>query len=174
MILLSLIDIPTKKPHTRLVLGARFSDAGDRTRYAIFSSKKMCAGDGRDLHFPHRRKCVPVTGLDLHFVPEGQNEGAARSSPRRRRSSAPQLDGFSSAHDAKKQIPGSGICFFGAGDRTRTGTPSLAADFESATSTISSHRQVCLFSIVHFCQKCKEKFCLENQVIFTYHSLKSR
>ena len=31
---------------------------------------------------------------------------------------------------------------FGAGDRTRTGTPSLAADFESATSTISSHRQV--------------------------------
>ena len=32
--------------------------------------------------------------------------------------------------------------FIGAGDRTRTGTPSLAADFESATSTISSHRQV--------------------------------
>ena len=31
---------------------------------------------------------------------------------------------------------------YGAGDRTRTGTPSLAADFESATSTISSHRQV--------------------------------
>ena len=35
--------------------------------------------------------------------------------------------------------------YFGAGDRTRTGTPSLAADFESATSTISSHRQVCYF-----------------------------
>ena len=32
--------------------------------------------------------------------------------------------------------------YYGAGDRTRTGTPSLAADFESATSTISSHRQV--------------------------------
>ena len=42
----------------------------------------------------------------------------------------------------KKQISGSDICFIGAGDRTRTGTPSLAADFESATSTISSHRQV--------------------------------
>ena len=41
-----------------------------------------------------------------------------------------------------------GICFFGAGDRTRTGTLSPAADFESATSTISSHRQVCIsFSV---------------------------
>ena len=39
--------------------------------------------------------------------------------------------------------------FIGAGDRTRTGTPSLAADFESATSTISSHRQVWYF-IVRF------------------------
>ena len=141
MILLSLIDIPTKKPHTRLVLGARFSDAGDRTRYAIFSSKKMCAGDGRDLHFPHRRKCVPVTGLDLHFVPEGQNEGAARSSPRRRRSSAPQLDGFESAPLYKVKERGVSLSLLlGAGDRTRTGTLSPAADFESATSTISSHR----------------------------------
>ena len=36
----------------------------------------------------------------------------------------------------------------GAGDRTRTGTLSPAADFESATSTISSHRQVCIsFSV---------------------------
>ena len=41
----------------------------------------------------------------------------------------------------KKERP-KGLSFFGAGDRTRTGTPSLAADFESATSTISSHRQV--------------------------------
>ena len=30
-----------------------------------------------------------------------------------------------------------GICFFGAGDRTRTGTLSLAVDFESTTSTNS-------------------------------------
>ena len=34
--------------------------------------------------------------------------------------------------------------FRGAGDRTRTGTPSLAVDFESTTSTISSHRQLYL------------------------------
>ena len=37
------------------------------------------------------------------------------------------------------------VAFIGAGDRTRTGTLSPAADFESATSTISSHRQVCSF-----------------------------
>ena len=42
-----------------------------------------------------------------------------------------------------KASPQRGLAFIGAGDRTRTGTPSLAADFESATSTISSHRQVC-------------------------------
>ena len=40
-----------------------------------------------------------------------------------------------------------GICFFGAGDRTRTGTLSPAVDFESTTSTIPSHRQVCNFMI---------------------------
>ena len=33
-----------------------------------------------------------------------------------------------------------GSFLFGAGDRTRTGTPSLAVDFESTTSTIPSHR----------------------------------
>ena len=31
---------------------------------------------------------------------------------------------------------------YGAGDRTRTGTPSLAVDFESTTSTIPSHRRL--------------------------------
>ena len=56
-----------------------------------------------------------------------------------------------------------GLSFFiGAGDRTRTGTPSLAADFESAPSTISSHRQVCnaiyLNSIVQIWKKSKQKF----------------
>ena len=40
----------------------------------------------------------------------------------------------------KKQIPGSGICFFGAGDRTRTGTVSLPVDFESTTSANSTTR----------------------------------
>ena len=70
----------------------------------------------------------------------------------------------------KKQIPGSGICFIGAGDRTRTGTPSLAADFESATSTISSHRQVCYFHFLRFasagvrlrCPKFYARFRLQN------------
>ena len=38
---------------------------------------------------------------------------------------------------AKKQIPHWGICFFGAGDRTRTGTMSPSVDFESTTSTNS-------------------------------------
>ena len=36
----------------------------------------------------------------------------------------------------------------GAGDRTRTGTLSPAVDFESTTSTISSHRQVCICDAV--------------------------
>ena len=36
-----------------------------------------------------------------------------------------------------------GLYWFGAGDRTRTGTLSPAVDFESTTSTIPSHRQVC-------------------------------
>ena len=44
----------------------------------------------------------------------------------------------------------------GAGDRTRTGTPSLAADFESATSTISSHRQVCYYT-VESCAQCASR-----------------
>ena len=46
----------------------------------------------------------------------------------------------------KKYLPRNvsirGRCF-GAGDRTRTGTLSPAVDFESTTSTIPSHRQVC-------------------------------
>ena len=98
-------------------------------------------------------------GLDLHFLLRRKLEcGSVKPSP--------QLDGFTSAHSAKKQIPGSGICFFGAGDRTRTGTPSLAADFESATSTISSHRQVCSISIVHFESKSKHKVLLTSAGFF--------
>ena len=43
--------------------------------------------------------------------------------------------------NTKKENPRSGFSFFGAGDRTRTGTLSPAVDFESTTSTIPSHRQ---------------------------------
>ena len=101
---------------------------------------------------------VPVTGLDLHFLLRRKLWcHLRRAEGEQHPTGVLQLDWFSSAHNAKKQIPGSGICFFGAGDRTRTGTPSLAADFESATSTISSHRQVCPISIVHFAPKCKHK-----------------
>ena len=51
-------------------------------------------------------------------------------------------DGFESGTITNKKRGGISLLFFvGAGDRTRTGTPSLAADFESATSTISSHRR---------------------------------
>ena len=43
---------------------------------------------------------------------------------------------------AKKRSTRKGTAFFGAGDRTRTGTLSPAVDFESTTSTIPSHRQI--------------------------------
>ena len=85
---------------------------------------------------------VPVTGLDyLGFA----SYGAARSSPRRRRSFAPHSDCSIPAAQQQNRDTLKGIPVFGAGDRTRTGTPSLAADFESATSTISSHRHGVLF-----------------------------
>ena len=47
--------------------------------------------------------------------------------------------------------------YYGAGDRTRTGTLSPAVDFESTTSTIPSHRQVYLNSILHYFQNSKKK-----------------
>ena len=65
------------------------------------------------------------------------------------------LMGSSRSRQQNIPTPQGGRDIFGAGDRTRTGTPSLAADFESATSTISSHRRVCSFSIVHFWEKSK-------------------
>ncbi len=45
------------------------------------------------------------------------------------------LDGFESSTIPKQQIPGSGICCFGAGNRTRTGTLLTARDFKSLVST---------------------------------------
>ena len=47
---------------------------------------------------------------------------------------------FESDRQSQKADTQMGICFFGAGDRTRTGTLSPAVDFESTTSTIPSHR----------------------------------
>ena len=45
---------------------------------------------------------------------------------------------------------------FGAGDRTRTGTLSPAVDFESTTSTIPSHRQVC--NTIWIIDRCRQSF----------------
>ena len=62
---------------------------------------------------------------------------------------------FESDRHSKKADTPMGICFFGAGDRTRTGTLSPAVDFESTTSTIPSHRRVyadeaiCYWGIIH-------------------------
>ena len=43
-------------------------------------------------------RMVRMTGLDLHFLPGGaENKGSPRSSPRRRRSSAPHGMGSSPA-----------------------------------------------------------------------------
>ena len=56
--------------------------------------------------------------------------------------SLPKLEPLVRVIGTKKDDP-EGSSFFGAGGRTRTGTLSPAVDFESTTSTIPSHRQVC-------------------------------
>ena len=106
---------------------------------------------------------VPVTGLDLHFRPlhctnnidgcpqafrplssiYGLSPGLKKCPPdtflpcltARPPSSSPPPK-------SKKTAIQRMTVFFGAGDRTRTGTLSPAVDFESTTSTIPSHRQV--------------------------------
>ena len=54
-----------------------------------------------------------------------------------------------------KQTPHRGVCLFGAGGRTRTGTLSLAVDFESTTSTNSITPAGCCMIIEHLPQNCK-------------------
>ena len=92
---------------------------------------------------------VPVTGLDLHFRPWRKLwSGSVQPSPAALIRAA--LNGFSSGSLHKAKERGESLSLLlGAGDRTRTGTPSLAADFESATSTISSHRRVPMYYITH-------------------------
>ena len=46
---------------------------------------------------------VPVTGLDLHFLPGAENKGSAASSRIGQRSSALHLDGFESTHKQKNK-----------------------------------------------------------------------
>ena len=120
-----------------------------RSELTIASSKEKSP---KSLEALRILSLVPVTGHDYTLV--------SASSSRRRWTvhRTVQFDGFGSSTIPRKQIPGSGICFLGAGDRTRTGTLSPAVDFESTTSTIPSHRRSCLYSIVHFCAKCKKNF----------------
>ena len=84
----------------------------------------------------------------LHDPHPGMNHNILAAQTQMRckiRSSTP----FRGKYGHKKRNRNGHVCihygiFYGAGDRTRTGTLSPAADFESATSTISSHRQVCI------------------------------
>lgn len=50
------------------------------------------------------------------------------------------------------------MCNLGAGGRTRTGTPSLAVDFESTTSTNSITPANYLHILIHFSENCKRYF----------------
>ena len=80
---------------------------------------------------------VPVTGLE--YTMEHPAETPGGNSPPDCCiwiGSSPSPPGY------QKREPPVGVLFFGAGDRTRTGTLSPAVDFESTTSTIPSHRQV--------------------------------
>ena len=70
--------------------------------------------DGRPLH----------NALAPLYLPPAAGRYAARLSPAVRVRPA-----------SKKADTPKGICFFGAGDRTRTGTLSLAVDFESLPSS---------------------------------------
>ena len=82
-----------------------------------------------------------VTGLDLHFLPLGENRGSHQCLHWWQELSTGQFHcyGFESAPPLQKEKRGPiwGLAFLGAGDRTRTGTLSPAVDFESTTSTYS-------------------------------------
>ena len=56
-----------------------------RVCYLVPGVLSRCPGKGKK-----------VTGLDLHFLPLGENKGSAPSSRRRQCSSALHLDGFES------------------------------------------------------------------------------
>ena len=74
---------------------------------------------------------------------------AHRPSPTRRKKHAP------AALKCKKGTPQKGRSFFGAADRTRTGTELPPADFKSAVSTIPPQRRGLpnYFSIVSDCRQ---------------------
>ena len=61
-------------------------------------------------------------------------------------------------HEQNEKAEASSL--IGAGDRTRTGTLSPAVDFESTTSTIPSHRQVCYFIVAAFSGRMSPAFAV--------------
>ena len=76
------------------------------------------------------------------LVTDSFNRGSPRSSPRRQQSTGLlHLDYSSPGHQHQKR-GGFGLLFFGAGDRTRTGTALRPRDFKSLVSTIPPHQQV--------------------------------
>ena len=95
-------------------------------------SETVFFGDRSDLLFAPQNNSYPrqASGASVHWT-------LAFGSVRVRHG---QLD------YCKKQPSLWDDCFFGAGDRTRTGTLSPAEDFESSTSTIPSHRHI-VFSL---------------------------
>ena len=101
----------------------------------------------------HRNDIVlfgPVTGLDGRFAPLGGKSYGCHQflnwwPPHA--TGMGHLIGFESETGIKKSRAHKRSAFFGAGDRTRTGTPSLAVDFESTTSTIPSHRHELTFIV---------------------------
>ncbi|GEM_PF-5579431 len=76
---------------------------------------------------------VPVVGLDL---PCAAGRLGLQSAP----SALLRALGFEPQRQEISNTPGWGRCLFGTGGGARTHTVSPPADFESATSTIPSHR----------------------------------
>ena len=100
----------------------------------IVSNKGRCYGAGVLLRCP-----IKSSGLRFSSILSTAATRSGRFICHRQRSprSPDSHLRFESDRHSKKADTRMGICFFGAGDRTRTGTLSPAVDFESTTSTNS-------------------------------------
>ena len=117
--------------------------AGGRTLFLARARNKSCAeplrrsmAAQRFSHTAtrHAKKQTPFAGGRTLFLARARNKSCAE--PLRRLITAQRFSHTATRH-AKKQTPFGGVCFFGAGGRTRTGTVSLPVDFESTTSANS-------------------------------------
>ena len=115
-----------------------FSSTTQRSRYPVRASASL----------------VPVTGLDcLGFA----SYGAARSSPRRRRSSAPHLDGFESLLGSKNKREAEASLLFLV---PVTGLEPVRCRQRRILSPLRlpfHHTGRCSYSIVQFPEKSKRK-----------------